>query len=76
MDETDEMTVLQDGDYSIRWSGGRTFSVYLFEQEVNVFSAGYDAPAPTSEQAREKARQWWDDGGKADTQQVVRESEW
>lgn len=69
-------TVLSDGPFKIEWRGGRTFNVYALDETVNVFSAGYELSAGelTEEWARRTAHEWWTEGGKEDTQEVIRES--
>lgn len=70
-------TVLSDGPFKIEWRGGCTFNVYaLGETAVNVFSSGYELSASerTEEWARRTAHEWWTDGGKEATQEVIREA--
>lgn len=74
----DGMLVLDEGAYSIRWHGGATFNVFLFEKEVNVFthSTALEGEELTEDEAREVAGDWWRSGGKVDTQNVVQNEGW
>jgi len=69
-------TVLSDGPFKIEWRGGKTFNVRALDATVNVFSAGYELSASelTEEWARRTAHEWWTEGGKEGTQEVIRES--
>lgn len=65
-----EVTVLESGPYTIVWRGGATFNVWLHDRNVNVFTSyGADDEAT----ARQTAADWWNDGGKEATQEIVRE---
>ena len=69
-------TVLSDGPFKIEWRGGHTFNVFALDSAVNVFSAGYGLSGSeiTEEWARRTAHEWWTDGGKEVTQEIIREN--
>jgi len=70
------MTVLSDGPFQIKWRGGTTFNVYALGETVNVFSSGFELSSSelTEEWARRTAHEWWTEGGKEATQEVIREA--